>query len=656
MSKQNDVEFTGEAIYNKNGIEVFYADNPRACIKYKGSIPYEWCIARNDSANMFYSYRFGSNEPAFYFVKDVEATQEELASIAKKGVINGTFENKYHFIVIQVPKYFDPNNNEIQQYTVTSANNDGEIPMSWNRIVEINPKLAVIKDVLKPKLLTKEEKAQYERFKNGISDNEFKKLSYEDKKSYLEIYPKPNKPITTNQFLLLPDDLKNLYVSYGIGLNDEQFENIKDNPKLVKRYAQISDRKLDAYLKGNYLDLEYSELIVLKGDRIAQYLDTLDTNRIKLFVLNNGIDKLEILQKYSSKNIVNGYSELKPIIYGLRKGNEEAIETLDEKLPNEVSVSYGDNTSEIRFKISGSIKLGDDFENAMSVLSQKNWEPVNIFTKPKQLDLIYEEIVSRAIQDINFSNILIKNGINPKTKDFIAFLEKFELTKPIKDYIYKLYNKTSSEEQIKKFNELHSKFTNIVNYKNDYDRYSRSINSEFTIKISNFIASFSLNSNILTTDKRNFEIAFKSLLNDLFIYDNGILNYDILIDYILINGLDPNYISLQKNVIKMIEDSVNKIFDNDKNLGESRYGGMLVLEETLKGLGKKMNTNKIENDFVIMELDRSKIKSDGSIYTTVTYKNNDNTYDGYLYITDIPTYFQNYKLFEAIKTFKNLIK
>ena len=246
----NDIDVSGEAVYRDKNVEVFYADNPRACIKYKGSFPYSWCVARSDSSNMFYTYRFKPYEPAFYFVKDIPATKDEFKVWnLGKSVFSGQFQNKYHFFVIQVPKNVDLNNLTKEQYIVTSAQNDGDTQMSWNDILAINPNLAPIHDVLEPKPFTEEERKQHERFKNGINDNEFKKLSYEEKRNYLDIYPTIARPITNFQLMQLPDDLLNLYVSFGIGLDDEGFAYIKDKPAILKRYAQISKRKFDEYMK-----------------------------------------------------------------------------------------------------------------------------------------------------------------------------------------------------------------------------------------------------------------------------------------------------------------------------------------------------------------------------------------------------------------------
>ena len=666
MSKQNDVEFTGEAIYNKNGIEVFYADNPRACIKYKGSIPYSWCVARADSSNMFYTYRFKPSEPAFYFVKDVKATEKELVNLAKRGVINGTFENKYHFIVIQVPKNLDPNDNKTPQYIVTSAINDGDIQMSWDQIIEINPKLVDIKDVLKPKPFTPEERAQHERFKNGISDNEFKKLSYEEKKTYLEIYPTIAKPITTKQFLDLPDDLKNLYVSYGIGLDDEQFDSIKNNPKLVKRYAQISDRKLDVYLKSSgwqrrNLRMMYSELIVLKDDRITQYLDTLDKDDIGSFIAINGIDKLDMLQKHSSNKFVSNYFELKPIIYGLSKGDEEAIETLDEKLPDGVSVSYSNYARSINFDLSNVVNLDIYLVSHLESLSDRSWEPWrdNYFYDLDDANAEYEGYIKDALNDPEFVTKLTKNGIKPTLEVIIELLESFDLEKPIKEYINELYTEAKYESELKTFNKLSDKFNDVITYDSTYNRYSHTTYSNITIKISNFVGAVVVDSDILTKDNSTFESAFESLLYRIMGQAKLPTNDDEMREFIS-NDWEAFNVP-NDEIIEKIKDSVYEIIDDNIDDEEfidkkNSYNVLLAFKEVLKGLGEDVNTNEIENDLVRIYFDKDKIKGDGSIFANIRYKKSDKTYSGYMFIKDIAAYFQNYKLFEAIENFKKLIK
>ena len=680
MSKQNDIEVTGEAVYNKNGVEVFYADNPRACIKYKGSMPYSWCVARSDSSNMFYTYRFKPYEPAFYFVKDIKETEKEFEEIAKKGGVSGGFTNKYHFFVIQVPKNLNPQDDETPQYIVTSANNDGDKQISWNKILEINPKLSDIKEVLKPKPFTPEERAQHERFKKGIGDNEFKNLNYEDKKAYLDIYPTIARPITTKQFFMLPDDLKNLYVSFGIGLDDEQFENIKNNPKLVKRYAQISDRKLDTFLNADgytrkQLRMMYTELIVLPDNRISEYLNALDKKQIGNFIAINGADKLEMLEKHISSKLVDNYSDIKPIIQGLKDSNDEAIDKLNEMLPEGVSVEYGYYSDEIKFELASTIRLDYDLESLMNTFSSNSWSSWHdsyFDGWGDGLDEEYLNNIESALTDQDLVTALRKNGINPTPTIVLHLLDKFKASESIKEYMDEVYTEAKTESEDETFTLYKDKFDKIITYEDNnrsYYGYSGNSFKEITIKISNFVGALISDSDMLTTNKSSFETAFESLLEDMFEQADLPSSYDRLHEVIEQNGnidLPTNKIveKIKEDIYEIIDE---KIYDDDEEyidyssddieaLKNTKYDILAAFEKTLKGLGQDENTNEIENDMVRIVFDRSKIKTNGSIYTSVIHKDDNHTYNGFMFIKDIPSYFKNYKLFEVLKKFKKLIK
>jgi hypothetical protein len=687
MSKQNDIEVTGEAVYNKGGIEVYYADNPRACIKYKGSMPYSWCVARSDSSNMFYTYRFKPYEPAFYFVKDVDATQKELADIAKRGSVSGGFANKYHFFVIQVPKNLNPEDNETPQYIVTSANNDGDTQMSWNQIVKINPKLAAIKEVLKPKPFTPEERTKHERFKKGLNDNDFKKLSYEDKKSYLDIYPTIAKPITTSQFLSLPEDLKNLYVSFGIGLNDEQFADIKNNPKLIKRYTQISDRKLDAYLKAdNYsrrgLKIKYTELIVLPDNRITEYLNSLNKKQIGNFIAVNGADKLEMLEKHASGKLVSNYSEIKPIIDGLKQSAEHrykeddgTIEQLNEMLPDSVSVTYGRYSDEITFELSSEVKFHHDLEDLMSTLNHNSWSSWNdsYFEGWNEgLDEEYTSLIERALSDQQLVAALRKNGVNPTPAIVESLLDKFKVSKSIKEYIDETFSEAQNESENRVFGEIKDKFDDIISYESNnrsYYGYKSSDTKEITIKIANFIGALISDADMLTKDKTNFESSFEVLLEDMMEQADLPTSYEELSEMVREGGnMDVDYDGMVERIKDELYEIIDeKIYDDEEEFGDyssedleslkqNKYNILTSFEKILKDLGQDENANEIENDLVRIVFDRNKIKPNGSIYTTVVHKGDNKTYNGFMALKDIPTYFKNYKLFEEIKRIKKFIK
>ncbi len=246
---QNDIDVDAKPIYEDNRYVVYYADNPKACIKYKGNIPYGWCVSRSDSSNMFYTYRLKNYQPAFYFVKDKLATKKEFDYWSENKFEN-EFKDKYHFFVVQVMVNANVNDVDSEQYIVTSANNDGDVSMSWRQIMQLNDGIDKIREYLQPKPLSKEQTDKIIKYGRGLTDKEFEKLTYEDKRDYLDIYPGMGKKLSDYQFYVLPDDLMNLYVSFGLGLSYKQFEIIKNKKSILKRYAEITKRKFNEYLKA----------------------------------------------------------------------------------------------------------------------------------------------------------------------------------------------------------------------------------------------------------------------------------------------------------------------------------------------------------------------------------------------------------------------
>ena len=316
----DNLEIDAKPLFESNGLEVYYADNPQACIKYKGSIPYSWCVARPDSSNMFYNYRLGYNNPAFYFVKDVEATQKELSSIEK---FTGKFNDKWHFFVIQVLNTANINNLTDKNYVVTSANNEGDIPMNWNEIVKIQPKLNGLQSEFLPKPLSDDELVVINKYKNGLTTQEFIKLTYNEKERFLDVYPRLNKPITDEIFNTLPYELKNKYIGMNIGLSDAQYNSIQSDKNLLKRYVQMVEKKFENWLKNSYtFKLVNSELDILnKYNILNKYVDKLTNRNVEeLFrtspniqqtidiLLNSGLDINKIL---TNRNVEELFSQIR---------------------------------------------------------------------------------------------------------------------------------------------------------------------------------------------------------------------------------------------------------------------------------------------------------------------------------------------------------
>lgn len=280
-----DVEVAAPPIYEDGKIVVYRADSPRACIAYRGSVPYSWCVSRNDSQNMYYAYRFKEHEPTFYFVKNKEKTSRELESWnLAKTVFSGKFRDPWHFFVVQVSKNKrnDPESNS-KDFIVTSANNDGESVVTWKEMLEREPLLAPLHRLFEPRPLEGDEKAQHQRFVRGVGDEEFSRMTYAEKSRFLDIYPKMDRPLSDTQWELLPADLKNKYLGFGVGLSDMQYESLKGDRKAMARYREISDRKINNLASSK----EHDRFKYVKNSE----LDACSLESFKTFVDKGGMPK-----------------------------------------------------------------------------------------------------------------------------------------------------------------------------------------------------------------------------------------------------------------------------------------------------------------------------------------------------------------------------
>ena len=258
---------TSEAtpIYQDNNLSVYKGTTPQECINIRGGYPYTWCVAAQGSNNMYNTYRYKENEPTFYFVKSN----------------NIPVEDKYHFFVIQV----DNQNN----YIVTSSKNDGDKTMSWSEISKINPALTKLQSLFKNIPLTPKERENYNKFKRGLNENSFAQLSYEDKKMYLDTVG--HQALSAGQFKSLPDDLKSHYISFGLGLDYYKSKAIEDNQPLLKRYKQVTERKVDA-LKDNYgLSFLPSELESLDENKKKILINNLHDLNLDKLITNSSMSK-----------------------------------------------------------------------------------------------------------------------------------------------------------------------------------------------------------------------------------------------------------------------------------------------------------------------------------------------------------------------------
>lgn len=281
IANKTEVIVNGEPIFENEDVQIFYADSPQACVQYKGTHPASWCVSRSGGGNMYYAYRLKSDEPAFYFVKRKQAFNKEH--------FQGGFKDPYHFFVVQVVNYSDINDEKKQQYYVTSANNDGDKEMSWMQILGVAPELKGLNTIFKPNPISKGEREKVVRYRAGLSDEEFAKLPYNEKKFYLDAL---TEKLDSNKFNLLPEDLKNYYIGFGLGLTDEQFGSIKNNKNLIKRYAEITNRKFDSFLNGPTIAFNQNEFLLINKDKFNKVNEDQFENLFHYYVNKKDFYKL----------------------------------------------------------------------------------------------------------------------------------------------------------------------------------------------------------------------------------------------------------------------------------------------------------------------------------------------------------------------------
>ena len=187
---------------------------------------------------------------------------------------------------------------------VTSANNDGDVPMSWKQIVKIQPKLQNLQSKFLPKPLSDDELDVIDKYRDGITTQEFIELSYNEKETFLDVYASADKPISDGIFEMMPYDLKNKYIGMSIGLSDKQYKSIQSDPNLLKRYTQLVKRKFEIWLEdSDSKKFANSELDVLDKYNIWDtYIDKLTSDNIEN-LLSYSTDPQKTIDVLLNKNV-----------------------------------------------------------------------------------------------------------------------------------------------------------------------------------------------------------------------------------------------------------------------------------------------------------------------------------------------------------------
>jgi hypothetical protein len=200
-----------DAIYNKDGIELYRADTRQQAIDLGRGYP--WCISADSEGNMFNTYRF--NEESYetiYFLFNRNLNRDDL---------------KYCMIIL-----VDKNG----KYSLADKTNDGDLSgmthFTKKEMYKINPAISRVSSLILNYPPTATEIQNYNKTKN-LTHNE-SLLNYLGSEDLVTDYIRNKHRLSDKQFDNLPVKLKNLYLEIGPYISDEQWEYGKKNKRIVK--------------------------------------------------------------------------------------------------------------------------------------------------------------------------------------------------------------------------------------------------------------------------------------------------------------------------------------------------------------------------------------------------------------------------------------
>jgi hypothetical protein len=475
----------------------------------------------------------------------------------------------------------------------------------------------------------------------------------------------------------LPDDLLNLYVSFGIGLDDEGFAFIKNKPAILKRYAQISKRKFDEYMKPNQrnryqLNPVYTELMVLSDEDIKAFLHSLTGKEVSRFIATNGMDKFELLEKHlGDKAVPEEFKRDKEMLLRINElWIDETVEEIQERLPEGMGfiVYRGFVTLDFRDYPNGLDNLDNSITYFMNQATHPGywvWDDDNYFegwedgleeqTK-KYLQLILEEDED-LFNQVKSVGIVTKSTPSEAVDELISYLnQQPDVLKKIESIIEKEYSTESYNAKWKEADDTCDKIKDVIEY--------RESDEEIIVKLDAFIL-FIRGNQFFTTVADDFIGNVNSMMEGVLdIYDLPD-NDDAMREWVDDNNMVVDDADIKSNILEIIEEHIEENLYNDEDeendnededdVKRKQKIVISYLTDTLKNMGQNPYANMIENDMVRIDIDRRRFKINGQVYIKLSDKQNGKFHEGYVFIKDLPTYFTNYKLFEQINKIKKII-
>ncbi len=662
-----------DIVHEDDNILVLDSKTKAKCVKYGSGE--SWCIGKPE-LNYYNTYRLSYGATPYHVLqKNVDGNEHKLV----------------------IMNYGD------RGYSIADRSNSGKrhggssAAMSWSGVESEIPNLKGMEKYFPYRNITNEERNygsvlrrkytndNLQRYIEDVSRDLVVNNSNVAPEDFIRDYVANNHTISNSQINSLNDTLKDsliesgyfltagegqtdllndrqlrriirLKLENGKSLTDSEFEIVKGDEPLMVVYRKSVKDKYDRFMdatsrwgRKNH-QLSYTELLTLDDNSIREYVKTMDSSTVSSFLLKYGMDKTKFLEKYGATSIFDSeQQEAKKLIRLASSGNDKALERLNSHLPDNIEVTFFDD--KIEFEGIETTSIDEEIRYFIDRIGDDRWDDGYYdYYDGDDARLIedYKHYLESALSNQVFREKIESYGIAPTVEAVDAVFDEKELKADILNHISEVVNEASFEAKQEKWSEIVSKASDLLVLSSDY-RGDGSI----TMQLNAFILNGGYDMFNPAGDY-DFYSELDSVLDDfLDIYDDDSLpssNDDIweTID-------DGQMVPDTQKIIDFIESQADDIvedddMDYDEESGDSKGKKEKVIQalrDTLKGLKQPEMATSIDNDLVDIKFDRQRFKMDGSVYVDMFDKKRNKSYEGFIKISDIPTYFTNYKLFET---------
>ena len=270
-----------ETVYDDNNMIIFQPKTRDQCIKLKNGR--SWCTSREGGSNLFYNYRL-DNRRTLYYVIDQDKEYSDL-----------------NFAVVVL---VDPDGDMSLADGSNSGRYSGHQNIPWSEITQKIPKLNNLKDVFKPKPLTKDELELINQIRNTrVNDNPIEDLGSEERaEMWLEI---KSPRLSDVQFGNLTPVLRKKYIALGHDLTAGMI-NVSD-PETKKYYIS---KQLDSIRTKSLSQLSDSDIAILNLPGMSKLKEEMKSKFATDFQSGDNITIKIPAQKEGKYIALYGFDEL----------------------------------------------------------------------------------------------------------------------------------------------------------------------------------------------------------------------------------------------------------------------------------------------------------------------------------------------------------